>query len=126
MILDTNAVSALADRDPALHARLGEARGLAVTVITLGELAYGFRGSGARDELESWLREHLLVRVDILSPDLSTIEHYADIRLELRRAGTPIPTNALWIAALVRQHSMPILSLDRHFDRVSGVTRVGW
>jgi tRNA(fMet)-specific endonuclease VapC len=45
---------------------------------------------------------------------------------ELKRAGTPIPTNDLWIAALCRQHDLPLLSRDRHFDRVPGLRRIAW
>ena len=47
--------------------------------------------------------------------------HYAAINLELRQTGKPIPTNDLWIAALCRQHDLPLLSRDRHFDAVSGI-----
>jgi tRNA(fMet)-specific endonuclease VapC len=50
----------------------------------------------------------------------------AAIRLELKRAGTPIPANDLWIAALCRQHAYNLLSRDRHFDRVSDLHRIGW
>jgi predicted nucleic acid-binding protein len=57
--------------------------------------------------------------------EATTIE-YASFRLELKRAGTPIPTNDLSIAALCRQHGFSLLSRDRHFDRVSGLHRVSW
>ena len=126
MILDTNAISALAQKNSALVERLKEARQLAVTFVSIAEFAYGIRHSTARRELELWLREGLLIRAEILFPDLSTAEHYADIRSELRRKGTPIPANDIWIAALVRQHSLPILSLDRHFDLVRGMSRFNW
>ena len=95
-------------------------------LVTIGEFAFGIRQSNVRRELERWLRERLLARPEILFPDLSTVEHYADIRSELRREGTPIPANDFWIAALVRQHAMPILSLHHHFDYVKGVSRISW
>ena len=126
MILDTNAISALAQKNRALIQHLGDAGRLAVAFISLGEYAHGIRESNVRKELELWLRKHLLTRAEILVPDLSTIEHYADIRIELRRAGTPIPANDIWIAALVRQHDLPILSLDRHFDKIKGLLRIEW
>ena len=53
-------------------------------------------------------------------------QHYAEIIFGLRQKGKPIPTNDLWIAALCRQHSLPLLSRDRHFDQVAGLNRVGW
>ena len=126
MILDTNAVSALAQKNRALINRLENARQLAITLISLGEFAYGIRRSSARRELELWLRQQFLTRVEIFLPDLSTVEHYADIRSELREAGTPIPANDIWIAALGRQYDLPILSLDRHLDRVNGLSRIEW
>jgi predicted nucleic acid-binding protein len=59
-------------------------------------------------------------------PDERTALQYAAIRLELKRAGTPIPVNDLWIAALCRQHGCDIVSRDRHFDSVPGLRRVSW
>ncbi len=126
VILDTNAVSALARKDTRLIDALEPAVRLSVTLITLAELTDGLRRSRQQRELDAWLREQLLSRVEILFPDLTTIEHYADIRLELKDAGAPIPANDVWIAALCRQHDLPLLSLDGHFDRVSGLTRVRW
>lgn len=126
MILDTNAISALAQKNRSLISQLADVQQLAVTLISLGEFAYGTRHSSVRRELELWLRERFLTRVEILLPGLSTVEHYADIPSELRRAGTPIPVNDIWIAALVRQYDLPILSQDRHFDRVKGLSRIEW
>ena len=51
---------------------------------------------------------------------------YRDVRTELKRAGTPIPSNDVWIAALSRQHRLPLLSRDRHFDAVPGIRRLAW
>jgi hypothetical protein len=36
----------------------------------------------------------------------------------LRRKGTPIPTNELWIAASAAQHGLMLLTLDHHFKEV--------
>jgi predicted nucleic acid-binding protein len=52
--------------------------------------------------------------------------HYAEVRDELKRSGRPIPGNDLWIAALARQHALPLLSRARHFDFVPGLKRVAW
>ena len=126
MILDTNAISALAQKNKSLINRLEGVRTIAVTLISLGEFSYGVRRSNARAELEDWLRKHLLAGARILVPDLSTVEYYADIGVELQTAGTPIPANDIWIAALARQHDMQILSLDTHFDRVKDLVRIDW
>lgn len=125
MILDTNALSALAAKDPDLHQRLAPSTRVAVTLISLGEYQFGLLGSAYRSELELWL-EALLQKVDLLQPNIQTLSHYAAIRHELKTAGTPIPANDVWIAALVRQHGMSIVSRDRHFDLVDGIERVDW
>ena len=125
MILDTNALSALADRDPDLETRIHQAPRLLVTLISLGEFEYGICQSRKKAELRKWL-EAFLKWTDVLSPNKDTLSHYAKIRIELKRAGTPIPANDCWIAALARQHKLPIVSRDRHFDQVSGIKRIGW
>ena len=48
------------------------------------------------------------------------------MRVELRRRGTPIPENDVWIAALARQHDLPVVTRDEHFDQVSGLDRRAW
>ena len=125
MILDTNALSALMQGDRSLRRVLETVPRVAVTLISLGELEYGIRGSSRPEALVRW-REAFLERADVLLPDLRTIGPYGDIRAELKRAGTPIPANDVWIAALVRQHAMPLASRDRHFDKVAGLVRVEW
>ena len=55
-----------------------------------------------------------------------TADLYATIRVELKATGSPIPANDAWIAALARQHRLPIVSQDAHFDRVKNIDRVGW
>lgn len=55
-----------------------------------------------------------------------TTRHYATIRAELKATGPSIPANDAWIAALARQHRLPIVSRDAHFDRVQNVERLAW
>jgi tRNA(fMet)-specific endonuclease VapC len=125
MILDTNGLSAVADGEPALEPILREATQIAVPVIVLGEYRYGVRQSRDRQRYEQWLAESL-PKFRILDVDEQTAVSYAAVRGELKRAGTPIPSNDVWIAALCRQHSLPLLSRDRHFDAVPGIRRLAW
>jgi tRNA(fMet)-specific endonuclease VapC len=125
MILDTNALSAAADDDPGLAAVLARAEQIALPVIVLGEYRHGIAQSRNRASYENWLAGllHDCMVLDIQEP---TTHHYAEMTLELKRRGKPIPTNDIWIAALCRQHSLPLLSRDRHFDLVAGIKRIGW
>lgn len=125
MILDTNALSALAEKETKLIQSIQSAPRLCVTLISLGEYYYGISRSKKQKELSAWLKS-FLERAEMLAPALSTLPHYADIRRELKAAGTPIPANDCWIAALVREHKMPIVSKDHHFDKVVGVRRLEW
>jgi predicted nucleic acid-binding protein len=125
VILDTNAVSALLAGDPALGEILEPKPVHHLPVIVIGEYRYGVARSKHRRRLERLLE--LLVRESIvLLVDEETTRHYATVRENLRRAGSPIPENDVWIAALARQHGEPIVSRDQHFDLVDASLRVGW
>ena len=125
MILDTNGLSAMADGDPRLESILGQANELAIPVIVLGEYRYGIAQSRNRLRYEKWLMG-LAANCRILPIDEETAGEYATVRGELKREGRPIPANDVWIAALARQHSMPVISRDEHFDFVPKVKRLTW
>jgi tRNA(fMet)-specific endonuclease VapC len=125
MILDTNALSAIADDDPDVIAFLARSDQIAIPVIVLGEYRYGVRQSRHRAAYEAWLRE-LLRDCIVIDVNEATATHYAEVATDLKRIGKPIPANDLWIAALCRQHSLPLLSRDRHFDFVAGIKRIDW
>lgn len=124
MILDTNALSAIVDGDPKVAEALPLGR-VAIPVIVLGEFRFGVQQSRRREGYIHWLAENLS-DYEVLDVTDMTTTHYAEIRIESRQAGTPIPSNDIWIAALCRQHNLSILSRDRHFDLVKGLRRVGW
>ena len=125
MILDTNALSAAADREPAALEMVATAERLAIPVMVLGEYRMAIAQSRHRAEYERWLRE-FIATVTVLDIDEETARYYAAIGLELRKSGKPIPTNDLWVAALCRQHALPLVSRDRHFDFVEGLRRIEW
>lgn len=125
MILDTNGLSAMADGQSTLESILRKAAQIAIPVIVLGEYRYGISHSRDRKHYEHWLIEYL-PKFRILDIDERTTIPYTAVRTELKKAGTPIPSNDVWIAALCRQHSLPLLSRDRHFDAVPGLKRLEW
>jgi tRNA(fMet)-specific endonuclease VapC len=125
VIVDTNALSAMAEAEPRVASEVGKAQLIAIPVIVLGEYLFGVAQSRRRIQYEQWINGNLR-HLRVLDVTAETASRYADVRLELKRSGTPIPANDIWIAALCRQHSLPLLSQDRHFDRVVGIRRVGW
>jgi predicted nucleic acid-binding protein len=125
LILDTNALSAVADGQSSATDLLAGAEFVAIPVIVLGEYRLGIAQSRRMARYENWLREWIAA-VTVLDVDEETTHCYAEIALELKKKGKPIPANDLWIAALCRQHSLPLVSRDRHFDVVSGLRRMDW
>jgi len=125
VILDTNALSAVADSERGAVRIFSEAPSIELPVIVLGEYQFGIAGSRYRSEYEGWLGK-VIVAVRVLVVDQETSAHYARVRAELRKAGQPIPSNDIWIAALCRQHRLPLMSHDRHFDAVRDLQRIGW
>ena len=125
LILDTNALSAAAEEHPVVMVVLADVQQLVLPVVVIGEYRYGIAQSRHRARYRRWL-DSLINDCSVLDINEQSTHHYAAISAELRQARKPIPTNDLWIAALCRQHDLPLLSRDRHFDVVSGIRRVDW
>ena len=125
MILDTNALSAWADGDPAIEPLLRTASRLVIPVVVIGEFEFGIRQSRHASRYDEWLAVNLDT-VEVARDARAIAAVYGAIRLELKQAGTPIPINDTWIAAVARHERLPIISRDGHFDAVRGVERVSW
>ena len=94
-------------------------------LIVLGELLAGFAASGWAQANRDYLAKFMApAHVHLMRPDEKTARHYADLYALLRRQGTPVPANDLWIAALARQHRLPLLTFDAHFRNVPGLVQV--
>ena len=125
MILDTNALSAWADGDPAIEPLLRTASRLVIPVVVIGEFEFGIRQSRHASRYAEWLAVNLDT-VEVARIDREIAAVYGAVRLEMKQAGTPIPINDTWIAAVARHERLPIISRDGHFDAVRGVERVSW
>jgi tRNA(fMet)-specific endonuclease VapC len=125
VIVDTNALSAFADGSSLAIAALQAAGEVSVPVIVLGEFRYGITHSRRHREYEAWLEQYLPA-FRVLEVSAETAQEYARLRSELRHLGRPIPANDIWIAALCRQHDLPLLSRDVHFDNVKRLRRQAW
>jgi tRNA(fMet)-specific endonuclease VapC len=65
--------------------------------------------------------DEMVRRSTTLAGDGETARVYANVRQRLKAAGTPLPENDIWIAAICLQHGLTLLTLDRHFDRINGL-----
>lgn len=91
----------------------------------LGELRAGFAVGPRGQKNERTLRRFLMKEgVGMLFADEQTTHHYASAYRQLRTQGTPIPTNDLWVAALVLQHDLALCARDQHFDHLPQIVRV--
>ena len=123
--LDTNRYVDLCRGVAETMTLLEEAEAVVVPFVVLGELRAGFANGRRQAENEQTLRRFLLKEdVQVLFADDQTTHHYAAVFLQLRKQGTPIPTNDIWLAALVLQHNLVLHARDRHFDHLPQIVRV--
>jgi predicted nucleic acid-binding protein len=122
LMLDTTAYSAFMRGQEEIKSALQRVEEICVNPIILGELLAGFRRGGRLRKNQEELRAFLSSpRVHVLNLDEETAERYAVILDSLWRAGTPIPSNDLWIAASAMQHGLRILTTDAHYRKVAQI-----
>lgn len=125
LALDTNRYGAVFSGESETLQLLEEAELVVLPFVVVGELRAGFAGGQRRVENELTLRRFLLKPgVEVFFADEQTTHHYASLYRQLRAQGTPIPTNDIWIAAIVLQHDLVLHALDRHFDYLPQLVRV--
>jgi len=127
-MLDTNTLSDLI-RNPhgALTRRLSaiEPDAVFTSIVVACELRFGARRKGS-DALTQRV-EQLLATLAVLPLDPPADQHYADIRATLERAGTPIGSHDLFIAAHARSRDMTLVTHNtREFARVPGLRVEDW
>jgi tRNA(fMet)-specific endonuclease VapC len=124
LALDTNRYTDLANGKADVVAILNAANAVYVPFVTIAELRGGFamgtRGKKNEEVLARFLSKS---KVRPLYPDHGTTLQYARVYAQLRRQGTPIPTNDMWIAALVLQHDLTLYARDAHFDHLPQLKR---
>jgi tRNA(fMet)-specific endonuclease VapC len=123
--VDTNRYTDFSRGEASVVRTLELAHEVWLPFIVLGELRAGFAVGSQGPQNEAILRRFLLKSgVAVLYADDQTTHHYATVYRQLRKQGTPIPTNDMWIAALVLQHSLALCDRDAHFDTLPQLTRV--
>ncbi len=124
VLLDTNVVVAYFRGDQKLHPRF---TGTTVILpwIVLGELYYGAQRAQRRQEQLACIRD-LVTCAAVLFPDHDTAAMYGQVKAELAQFGKPIPDNDLWVAAIARQHGLPLATRDAHFAQVPQLQTLDW
>ena len=122
VLLDTNAYTALRRGDEAVLDVLGRADTVFMSAIVLGELHAGFKGGSREAENRKELDEfNSRPTVRILHVTQETAEVFGTIKHRLKRAGTPIPINDVWIAAQATENGAYLVTYNEHFANVPGL-----
>jgi tRNA(fMet)-specific endonuclease VapC len=123
--LDTNRYVDLCQGVEETARLVASAEMVVLPFVVVGELRAGFALGRRTAENERVLRRFLMKEgVEVLFADDQTTLHYASLFRQLRLQGTPIPTNDIWISAVVLQHNLALHDRDRHFDRLPQIIRV--
>jgi tRNA(fMet)-specific endonuclease VapC len=124
LVLDTNRYVDLCKGVSETVELVEQAQAVFVPFVVVGELRAGFAHGRRPADNERVLRRFLAKPgVDVLFADDQTTHHYAAVYRQLRRQGTPIPTNDMWLAALVLQHNLVLHARDHHFDHLPQLGR---
>lgn len=122
VVLDTSAYSWLRAGHSEVLDVLASADLVWVPSIVIGELEAGFRlGTRHRENivlLEEFLAEPF---VAVRPASREVASRYGRIFSDLRRGGTPIPINDVWIAATTLECGGTLLTFDRHFGSIVGL-----
>ena len=125
LVLDSSVVIAALRRVPGIEEKLDEPERLWLPLIALGELELGVE-LASNTATQRAAVDAFLLAVELLPLTTATTRQYARLRAALARAGTPIPENDLWIAAVALEHGWPLATRDAHFERVPGLTIEDW
>lgn len=122
ILLDTNAYTRLLVGDARVLDEVATAEQVNMSVFVLGELLSGFRGGSKFEQNRRTLRDFLSrPTVVFLGASDETAEVFGYLKDSLRKLGTPIPINDVWIAAHAMETGSVLVTYDDHFSRIPGL-----
>ncbi len=125
VLLDTNIISALLKGDVSVADKIDLSEQVYIAAIVVGELHYGAQYSTrVIKNIENI--DRLTARYEVLEVDANTAATYGKLKAALRKKGTPIPENDIWIAAIAQQHSLMLITRDQHFKEIETITIENW
>lgn len=121
-LLDTNSYVALKRGHGDVAELVRHSSELVFSVVVIGELLFGFRNGNRLAKNTSELEEFLAdVRVQVIPVTQTTADRFGRIAASLRKAGKPIPSNDIWIAAHAFESGAELVTFDAHFAAVPGL-----
>lgn len=105
--------------------RIASAEAVLVPATVLGELEAAFELGRRQKENRAALASFLTEPFVTILPTTSEVAHrYGQVFARLRRRGTPIPVNDIWIAAATVDCGGRLLTFDGDFQRVESLDYV--
>ena len=122
ILLDTNAYVRFLRGDEKVMSCLARADTVYMSVFVLGELFAGFK-AGSKEKGNKELLERFLLKptVSVLDATMDTADIFGFIMASLRKSGTPIPINDVWIAAQCLETGSLLVTYDNHFAQIPGL-----
>jgi tRNA(fMet)-specific endonuclease VapC len=124
-LLDTNIVIELFKGNPDIVKSLETTQSVTIPFAVLGELYLGaYRSSNSQKHIKQV--NDFLKKCFVAFADNETADNYALIKAALLNKGKPIPENDIWIAAIAKQYVLILITRDKHFDEIDGITTNYW
>jgi len=125
VLIDTNIVIGLFKGNPSVTASLERHQFVSIPFAVLGELYLGaYRSSNPIKHIKQV--HDFLRKCDVLIADEETANNYALIKTALLNKGKPIPENDIWIAAIAKQYELSLITRDKHFNEIDGLSTENW
>ena len=119
VLVDTSAYAAFKRGHPEVKLALQQAEEIYLNPVILAELFAGFaRGSRKKENQRELLAFRSSPRVRTVDVTEATSARYAFIQNSLWTAGTPVPTNDIWIAASAMEHGLKVLTTDTYYRKI--------
>lgn len=123
-LIDTNIIVDLFGNDEKLRDKLSTEK-IIIPSVVVGELYFGAYASSRQ---KSHLKEveEFIANYEVIYVDEETALYYGQVKAQLKKSGTPIPENDVWISALSLQHNLTVATRDRHFDKPEKIKVTYW
>lgn len=121
ILLDTSIIIEIFSGNDLIADKVSQYANLYINTIILGELYVGVHRVSNPIKTSKQIEE-LLELCEVIVIDKTTSEFFGEIQASLYKKGKPLPTNDIWIASSAKQHNLEILTKDKHFSEIEGLT----
>lgn len=122
ILLDTNFYGDIMRGKDFAKEIVQQSQKILISPIVIGELLSGFKnGQREKENIHQFHMFGELNDVEVVPLTKTTAEFFALITHQLRKSGTPLPTNDIWIAASAMEHAAMVATNDSHFKKIANL-----